>query len=279
MPRSYFSRMVRGGGGAALIPPRPVSNLWKSARMEGAAVEAVPERLSPAPSLRARRVEVEPAIEPASASPVDTRIVTREVSEEVAPERPRSAVRENEAPYRRPRPDEALREETKPRAPSSTASVPVQPEVSAIKNRVDTAGPRWNTVPSRTNDAELPHELKPRGRSEEEPTHAERPSVDSEPSRQSAPAKKAAMETMEPAVFQPAARTAARIEEPARTRERAARNAATQEEARTTSKNSVQIGKIEVQVVTPAAPVRYAPAPAAPKGRLARGYSLWAAWH
>jgi hypothetical protein len=40
--------------------------------------------------------------------------------------------------------------------------------------------------------------------------------------------------------------------------------------------NTVQIGKIEVQVLPPpVSSYRQAPPPAQPKGRLARGYALW----
>ena len=34
MPRSYFSRVARGGNGLGIQPPRPVTALWKSARLE-----------------------------------------------------------------------------------------------------------------------------------------------------------------------------------------------------------------------------------------------------
>ena len=49
-------------------------------------------------------------------------------------------------------------------------------------------------------------------------------------------------------------------------------------EAPRAAKNTVEIGRIEVQVVSPPAAVRYVAAPAAPRGRLARGYGLWPAW-
>jgi hypothetical protein len=43
--------------------------------------------------------------------------------------------------------------------------------------------------------------------------------------------------------------------------------------------STVQIGKIEVQVLPPPLPsYRQALPPAPPKGRLARGYALWPGW-
>lgn len=48
MPRSYFSRMVRGQDGEALRPPRPIATMWKAARIDWLASRpAVPE---PAPA-------------------------------------------------------------------------------------------------------------------------------------------------------------------------------------------------------------------------------------
>src|SRR5271165_4636283 len=40
MARSYFNRILPGGTGRTLIPPRPVSNLWKSARIDSLEAEA-----------------------------------------------------------------------------------------------------------------------------------------------------------------------------------------------------------------------------------------------
>jgi hypothetical protein len=82
----------------------------------------------------------------------------------------------------------------------------------------------------------------------------------------------------------PALRTQPRLEPiespmPTRSREafRAARQTSTAEEPRAKS-NTVQIGKIEVQIVPPPASSYRTPPPAPPKARLARGYGLWPGW-
>lgn len=53
-----------------------------------------------------------------------------------------------------------------------------------------------------------------------------------------------------------------------------ARGKSNAEAPRTAQRSTVQIGKIEVQVVSPPAP-SFHPAPPPPKARLARGYALW----
>ncbi len=94
MPRSYFSGMVRGGGAVALAPSRPVSNLWKSAQMEGAAVESAGEAPAAVPFRRVRAgAALDPATEPVVRPSAETKTETREV----APMRARKVVKSSVA--------------------------------------------------------------------------------------------------------------------------------------------------------------------------------------
>ncbi|HEY4364597.1 MAG TPA: hypothetical protein VGN17_26775 [Bryobacteraceae bacterium] len=278
MARGYFGRLVWGAGGTALRPSRPVSNLWKSARMDAPAVEVTPDNdaaASPveAPLRRARPAVTPEAMEskPVPATPVkgsrgirDIRTVTvadkpppagrgERRQERIAitpvksqaPKQDHTPIREGDQPE--PQAAVAVSQSPTPEeAPRPTPKLPYRPQLEPVRVREQVA-----PVRAEAREADAPAARRVR-------TEA---------------ASAAPLATMTPTRNVPL-----RIEEPVRHRERTLREASAQEDVRAASKNSIQIGKIEVQVVSPPVPVRYVAAPAAPKGRLARGYTLWSAW-
>jgi hypothetical protein len=286
MARSYFSRMVRGGGSVALAPSRPVSNLWKSAQMEGAAVESAVEAPAEVPFRRVRAgAALDPATEPVVRPSAETKTETREV----APMRARKVVKssvalpetapQESAPQERTTPKAARFEQSQKNSPREERAVRFAGEAVTAKTaavqRPEPDAPKRDAQRMRRVDPDVLPSLEPvRTLQQDAPTRVGQPRA-----MELESAAVAAPEVKREAVAAPVVEVApARREEPVRHRERTAWNAPAQEESRTSSGNSVQIGKIEVQVISPPAPVRYAAAPAAPKGRLARGYTLWQAW-
>jgi len=371
MARSYFSRILHGAGGPALAPPRPVSNLWKSVRIDSMAVEAPQETASQVPYRSSRRraaaaaePENEPVVsrafetkpEPHAAVPVPPRQAptssqpfqeaagnapreghvvrpvdgpansrTAQVGDPVEPGTarshvPRAAPRNDVAPKpdrgvsespepapsqqqampsERPRQDlrpqhaparaVPARPDTKPQAPVPAPMA--QPGNDPVRHREPSAA--WNTPPQEEPRAAA----APMAQSGHEPLRHREPNAagnnppQEEPRAAAAPLPQARIQparNREPdaawtaPLQEPPEATApfakARIE-PVRHREPAAAwNTPPREEPGAAAKNSVHIGKIEVQVVSPPAPVRYAAPPVPPKGRLARGYALWSTW-
>jgi hypothetical protein len=279
MAGSYFSRMLRRSA-TPLVPPRPISNLWKSSRLGRTEAESAPE----VPSLvtsRAPRItatESEPAVatapavssSPGEGTPAAHRVTNHELTPVARPAAARERIREAA---------KASSRELEPqREPSAQLAPAVKPEAPQL------AADSWQ--PSRSAAVLLPEPvpemrparepLPPQQRSERPVAGA--PMTSSEPAAALARAMIAAAAAKREASASRPPAAPSRLGEPIQPREPAPRSSSTQEHTRAESRNSVQIGKIEVQVVAPAGPVRYAPAPAAPKGRLARGYSLWAAW-
>ena len=315
MARSYFSRLVRGGEGALLAPPRPVSNLWKTALIGAAAAALDGEPLSTSqryskPSVRAAdpvpphnpaTVESRPALPLRPVEPVGSGSRTRASQASVSGETVRpTPVAATSAKAEATRQDVARRERQgqagqalQARQPESAATTVDSSAPTFSARREPTTPPAGPTPDARRFEAKpIPTEARQPGAVEPVPPVA-RPAAQRQPTPvygsarrdKAAEAEHAAQAFPIPAPVaegeSPAGRPQAHLQPiewatPMRSREpsRPARQSATPQEPRANG-NTVQIGKIEVQVVPP--PVSsYRPAPPAqPKVRLARGYSLW----
>jgi len=258
VPHPYFSRLVRGGDSAPLAPPRPLSNLWKTAQIDAAVQNA--ESLSTTPRSAVRRSR---AAEPAPSqnpSEVEGRSATH-----LGPVKP-------------------LQRSSNTRASQTSLSGETQLSPLAVPTRQDEtsqrghaqAGPSRHTqkpaiaatVPTGPTSAvpsveakNIPAETRPMLVSES--AHADGANLASRAFPASIggpPAHPQPMESATPGPGESSRRT---------------RQSSTPEEPREKT-NTVQIGKIEVQVIpTPASSYRKTPPPAQPRARLARGYALW----
>jgi hypothetical protein len=293
--RSYFSRVLRGGGSATLAPPRPVTTLWKAARIDRTANVAPVEEPAPASVLSRRRASppvvtetglttqngVESKAEPGVEVTVRPRPVMREKQAiREAPTRvgPRKepAIRAAVVPgHSKPSPA-AIRTEPKTGKPDVTAAMP-----GSVANRklgplnppaVESARVRRQEPLVSAEQRRPVAELSPEPRQElhPEPRRAANAGPESTPERPERAGLAPIADALAPerAAFAQARTEARRLREPG----------VAQEEPRAAARNGVQIGKIEIQVVSPPGQVRHAPAAAPARGRLARGYALWAAW-
>ena len=329
MARSYFSRLVRGGESALLAPPRPVTNLWKSAQIDSAVSvpDAGPVSTSHRNPMQRSRVS-EPALNPTEveswqaphlspARPVErsSRTRTPQISAHGETERPALAAEpirraegiRQDGITRRDAVTKAAQEQTAPAiqargpaapaltAASSSPSVSAQ-SVSAQSVSIRSASTRreLSTQPaspapsasaveakpllkeSRLPDAvePIPPIAGPAAEKQQAAVPVSVPQGHAADAAHASPAPVAAAENPAPqprSGLQPIEwATPVRSREPSRP----ARQNSTPEQP-SAKGNTVQIGKIEVQVVPPLAS-SYRPAPAAqPKARLARGYSLW----
>jgi hypothetical protein len=341
MARSYFSRILPGARSPALAPARPVSNLWKSVRIDSTLAAASPEIPAQAPDRGSRRraaaaadpeaapaisrrFEIQPKPEPPTAAPASPRqaptssppfqkaagpapreehvvrpadgpLNSKAASTRYAGERepatsdvPRAALKNDVAR----KPDQAVTNGPEP-APGQRPAIspkeprrdlrPPQAHVRAVPAEPDTklqAPPRAVSVqpggqPVQRSEPSAAWNPPPR---EEPPAAAAPPQARIQPARNREPDAAASAPQQQEPTAAAATLAPARIE-PVRHREPAAGwNAPSRAESGVAASNAVHIGKIEVQVVTPPAPVRYAAPAAPPKGRLARGYALWSTW-
>jgi hypothetical protein len=344
--RSFFSRLVRGGGSAPLAPPRPVSNLWKRAQIDAAAAGPSTEALS-----ASGRSTIQPSYTADSAQPlnpaeVESRPAPQLSSTKSARSTPRARARQTSVSGEvlRPTPAAAAsaKTETTPEDPPKgqpgrafQALEPTAPglesplagfrsgEAKIIRRGFPSAISSAPSVPSRRGPQAQPPSPSPAARPVEakpdplvtHPVEAkpirmegrlpnpvepnppvERPvpaAADRQPmlvsgralQDEAAPATRP-FPTPPPIADAPgrAPPPQARLQPlglaaPLRAHEASltTRQGSAPEEPRA-KENTVQIGKIEVQVVPPPAPsYRLAP-PAPPKARLARGYALWPGW-
>jgi hypothetical protein len=250
---SYFGRMVRGGGVAPLTPPRPVANLWKSARLDWVKTDSAPEGATQPASMRTHQSS------PAAA-------IARPALLPIVPPRPQNRAKNVPVPV------------------TVAASVPKEravPRVAELKPAMhaNQAAPGLRTE-LRTASTELPNapsELQPQAvarRRTPAPAPVEHPERDQPPQQVSVSRQTSAEERLtDPAAQPPMHLEPMRLTMPSRPE----RTAPAQSQARSEQRNTIQIGRIEVQVVSPPAVVQRA-APAAPTTRLARGYTLWSSW-
>jgi hypothetical protein len=251
--QSYFGNMVRGGGVSRLTPPRPVANLWKSARLDWVANDAAAEVATRPASARVQASS--PA--PAAARPALLPIV---------PPRPQGRAKKVSAPAT----VAALvpKEHAMPRAAELKPAVRTNQSAPSLRAERRTAS---SDVPQATP------ELQPQAISRllgAAPLPAEHREKNEPPQHVYAFAHTSAEEPLTQSIAHRPMPL-----EPARRREaqRSEQAASAQRERRWQQKNTIQIGRIEVQVVSPPAVVqRVAPAP--PTARLARGYTLWSNW-
>jgi hypothetical protein len=314
MARSYFSRLLRGGVGAPLLPPRPASNLWKAAQIDAAtSTEAVAEgrrstrqtgRVGPvahppdSPDIESRAKGHLGAVQPAQRAS-RSRIPRNSALVETARPAP-AATAEGSPGHLQTRPAMRPGENNAGQAQSALASLPGG--IGEILQRQFPSAPR-SAAPVSSRAAQpaqggnlSPHDRRAGVTAQRMDPIASNPGIAAPfSSAISRPASEVELQDVSadsghaPAhiprvVSAPDASSAARRLEPAgavhpiRQRDPSlAGQHATAEEPRARA-NTVQIGKIEVQVMPPLAST-YRPAqPPAPKGRLARGYSLWAGW-
>ncbi len=274
MARSYFNRVLQGAAQmkGALAPPRPVSSLWKSARIDWMAAEEatdIPSQASFRDSAWRGRVDAPRALPMAGIEPESRGDV-------------RGSARHGESTGR-----ELVREENATPSASvrarSKASLPANPDepgshVSRTDRKNDVTrkyDSRKGEPPVSTKDAGMLPNVEPvRGHQsdfgqQEEPMRPRLRRSDLGPHP-----KPAAVGDRDGTLeFSERSRVARARSEITRSSE--VWNTAARDESRASEKNAVHIGKIEVQVVSPPAPARHTAAPAPPKGRLARGYALW----
>jgi len=340
MARSYFSRILPGGVGKTLVPPRPVSNLWKAALIDSMEAEAPQEASGQAAIHGEGRIEAAP--EPGGGTGIATRpraAIAGRQEMAVQSVRPSPGARQGQAPNRGGAmppysadhfESNPARSNTPPAALDANHTHPLDPvtppqaESTRRQSQNPSMTPDWHKARSRPHleparstgeqaramvpgmrGAELGTPLKDtagpgsgapaispewsdskwaprqaRARNQGQEAADRTPDLyraDLAPGRESAQVGVAGPEAMPPSL-KPVPREMP-VFEPVRPIEAAsARAGMLQDEPRPAEKNSVQIGKIEVQVVSPPDPVRYAAAPAQAKGRLARGYALWPTW-
>jgi hypothetical protein len=271
MARSYFSRVLQSSAPmkGALAPARPVSNLWKSARIDWMAGEAaadLPSQISFRDTARRGRVDAPRSLPMAgieAESRVDAPVGPARRGESVG----REVAREENVVLKA-----GVRSRSKALLPANAGEV--GSEVSRTSRENDVAqkyGPRKadagmlpNVEPVR--DCHLDSGRADFGK-RDGPMRAEVRRADLGPRKELAIADRDV--TRESSERGRVARVRSEI-----TRSSQVWNTPGREEPRA-EKNAVHIGKIEVQVVSPPAPARHTAAPAPPKGRLARGYALW----
>ena len=288
MPRSYFSRMVRGQDGVVLQPPRPITTLWKSARIDWLTSLSTPSEIAP----RAL-AEQFPARPPAS------RPTAAEGHAAPAPgpsdERPHEAESRREPPEARKLlpafvPLEPLQSGAKttvvaassPRErPLSTSALdslptslfPVQAKLVSTQEQTSGHGDRvTQLLPTLGKDppSVRPRALEPVAITFKRlplappsiPTAEHRSADFTAPAQSRAEARTPALEPVPPE--RPLSRRPSDSDS----------GAAAKSQTASPERNKVEIGKLEVQVIAPPPRPSVQPAPAA-KARLARGYALW----
>jgi hypothetical protein len=339
--RSFFSRLVRGGGSAPLAPPRPVSNLWKRAQIDAAAAGPRTESLSasggftiqpsrtadPAQPLKPAEVESWPAPQLSSVKPAQSasraRAPKTSVPIETLRPSPAAAVSPKietapqdaaqRAEHGQPDPVPDPREPTvrslgsRPAGlPSDVAEIPNRRFASAISSappvssrgellaQPPTPSPSLRPIEAKPipTEARRPDQLQPNPRvARPAAAAADRQSIRlsgratqddaADGARATSPFPVRAPITEAPGRAQPpqSRLPSVGLAAPIRARETSlATRQSSAPEAPRAKENTVQIGKIEVQVVPPPTS-NYRPAPPSPpKARLARGYALWPGW-
>lgn len=312
MARSYFSRMVQGSG-EKLVPPRTVANLWKSARIQRTAAEAPPDTVSETPfqSRRPARVggteygpaaplPVEPKVEPVAAVSMPRRKGPKSKNHPPREEQLTMPVTPAIALKAMPMtaPVEIANAANVPPVDAAADAKnggarkadPGMPEIVPSTSARNPESPKLVPAPGRSPEVRKPEPAAgsiaqtgmgkerrgPDLAAQQEPVRVTPANSERKP-KAPVPAPAA---TVHAAPVQTAPVQAAPVQmEPVRHREpMASRPIAAREEPAAAARNGVQIGRIEVQIVSPPPPVKYVAAPAAPKGRLARGYALWPGW-
>jgi hypothetical protein len=269
MPRSYFSNITRAANTPALRPSRPISALWKAARLEATvkpdeltAVNPQPSRLAqPVPAARPQKLL------PSSSSPAldfarPVRQKRGKAQEEItAPAKSTESTQEPlalDTRIARPRP--LHKTQIAPLLAPSAKSPEAQIEVEGGRSSA-----RRHTPRSAVSE-DLEH-------------HAQRAKQDRPEAALLEPTAKSSLrpaagnlETTNQIVTVPlmALSPEAQVNQ-ART---AAAAANVEQALPQKTQNSVHIGRVEVQIVPPA-PAPRRTQPPGPKARLARGYTLW----
>jgi len=289
MPRSYFSRITKGGSRPALLPPRPISTLWKSARLEnlpetvltpGTARE--PENIRPTSQQRPQSFTKQTMLPVMAPANPGTRTPTRihNGNQHALPEKAAAAPRkttkiavELSTPKKQITPPNNIKDSVV--LPARPAAVAVQPKGAAKTAPGKDVEHRRAFTPSASVRAKetAPHRGEP---------HSQRPGHTA--GKQDAVAATELQPeppVREPDVHKSADSTAVHthnpvvVLDPPPRQPRTALAVEAREEPQSQKKQkSVHIGKVEVQIVPPPAAVRRTQ-PAAPKRQLARGYSLW----
>jgi hypothetical protein len=296
MPHSYFSRMVRGQDGVVLQPPRPISTLWKSARIDWLTSLSAPSEIAPRAS-----------------SVVSPRALAGQFPTRPPASRP-TAAEGRTAPAPGPsdeRPQEAeSRGEPREARKLLPALVPVEPPQSGARTSVVAASSPRERPPSTSAPNSLPTSPFP-ARAKSVSTR-EQASGQDDRVTQLLPTPRKVPPSVRPRPLEPAATTFKRLPAappsipatehysadftaPAKSRAEArtpalepvpperplsrrpsdsASGAASKSQTASAERNKVEIGKLEVQVIAPPPRPSLPPAPVA-KARLARGYALW----
>jgi hypothetical protein len=308
MGRSYFSQILRGSADARLRPPRPTSNLWKSARIDWLGAQTpldAPEGetfVSRRPSAPAVATEIElpaastvqPKPAPVSLRPAQTSrsnehaqaAARNEPPREAAVIRPAAAPPDAEPSHSERAHEAAPPKNNEPRSRHQWSSSPKS------SSSLQAASDRPQRAPQLAQNPQADFKVRPmtapmalapadaKATATPAPFAAKPATIEAPPpaiASLASLAPRAAPQAVTPAPLPPQSLPARTPLEPLRHREPvAAWQPPAREEPAAGTKNGIQIGKIEVQVVPPALP-RYV-APAMPRGRLARGYSLWSSW-
>jgi hypothetical protein len=224
MASSYFNRVAgRAPKSPVLLPARPLSTLWKSARLEQpipfAEAASPGGKAAPAPVLRRPAGAAAPAM-----AVVESRVANPVDRDAVALRRPADPEQVSLAPNEPPKVLPLRRSEPAP-APAVQEKAPLPAESPG------------RAAAQKTAIAPSPIDLKTR-LTEEPPAPRREPAFD-----HASRTRQAQAETPKGPADPPLA-------------------------------NSIQIGRIEVQVVPPPAPARRVSS-GTPRARLARGYSFW----
>ena len=292
MPRSYFSRITKGGSRPALLPPRPISTLWKSARLENSSETVItpattrePESIRPTlqqrPQSFTRSQRVLPVGAPAnSATRSSARIHNGNhpalpEKSEAAPRKTTKIAVELSTPKKQITAPNHIKESAV--LPARPAAIAVHPKGAAKTAPGKDVEHRRAFTPSTPVTAKeiIPHRGEP---------HLQRPGHTA--GKQGHMVIAATELQPEPPVRKPDVHKSADstavhthnpvvvLDPPPRQPRTTLAVEAREEPQPQKQQKSVHIGKVEVQIVPPPAAVRRTQ-PAAPKRQLARGYSLW----
>ena len=310
MQRSYFSRIARGQTGEVLLPPRPVQNLWKTARLDWLASRAsAPEmEASTRPSTVAARNTHLPEVFPTRFAqraaavparlPASEEIVARPAGKQAAaaPVTPAPAPRreQEQSTVGHSRQRERIKKSPEPVQPLR-ASRPVQPPQSVLKlTAMAVYEPALGPIPEQPKQGiAAPEAPVPTGSAQLLPTPrqcapsvrrqaAEPAGVPSAPQLPAASAGPAPRRAHFRAADYSSSAGPVPVLDPLRPehawRRAADRSPASPVEPRSTvpEQNKVEIGKLEVHVVAP--PQRPQVPPTAARTRLARGYAFGPGW-
>jgi hypothetical protein len=274
MPRSYFSRIVRGQGGEALQPPRPIATLWKSARIESLATR--PAASESAPNDRLWRPGFPVSSQPGWPAAAAAYLGHARRHDDLRPSdsENRPEVRERSESVAALAPFEAASQ-------PDTESKPSAPIVHTDPNAVGPKRAKMTERPfTRMDRAQLTPAL-PRHRTPASASAAETPAVPARPPvlapSEVIPARGSELTsagTTRAATRIPVLDPLVAEHSSARMPADRAPEAAPKPSSAPAERNLVEIGKLEVNVIAP--PQR----PAAPptRARLARGYALGPGW-